>query len=90
MSNDTSEFQSGVDAIEREGDRKAAGRDRADDTASDFDAGWAAGRDDRNPDSPTSPKDSRQRVRDEYGPRTKKERAAYRDGYASGADPGVR
>ena len=43
-----SDFSKGIDTLKREAARKAAKRDRSDMTASDFDAGYRAGRDTRN------------------------------------------
>jgi hypothetical protein len=80
------DLQRGGEAIGREAARKAAGRDRSDDTASDFDAGHAAGRQASDPDSATTDKDVVERVRREYQGLNEEQRAAYRDGYASGAN----
>jgi hypothetical protein len=81
MSNN--ELKKGGAAIGKESDRKAAGRDRSDDTASDFDAGHAAGRDASDPNSRTG--DIKKKIREEYKGLNKEERDAYRDGYASGS-----
>lgn len=80
------ELQQGGEAIGKEGARKAVGRDRSDNTASDFDSGYAAGRQASDPDSPTTTKDVVDRVRNEYAGLNEEQRAAYRDGYASGSN----
>ena len=83
MSND--ELKKGVDVLGKEAARKAAGRDKSDMTASDFDAGYGAGQDASDLDSPTTAKDVVERVRREYKG-NEEERAAYREGYAAGAN----
>lgn len=80
------DFEAGREAMEKEAARKDAGRDRADDTASDFDAGWAAGREASDPNSPTTSRDVVDRVRREYRDLDAAQRAAYREGYAAGAN----
>lgn len=80
------DFDKGAEVMEQESSRKAAGRDRVDDTASDFDAGWRAGRDASDPDNQTTARDVVSRVRDDYKDLNEDQRAAYRDGYASGAN----
>ena len=64
---------------------KDAGRDASDGNADHFHAGFASGRDASNPDLPTTTKDVVDRVRREY-PGDTDGRAAYRDGYAAGAN----
>ena len=80
------DLKKGGEAMAKEAARKAAGRDKSDDTGSDFDAGWRSGREASDPDSPTTAQDVVNRVRKDYKNLNKEQRAAYRDGYASGAN----
>jgi hypothetical protein len=81
-----SELQRGGEAAAREAARRAAGRDRSDETASDFDDGYVAGRAASDPESNASSQDVKKGITDKYKGLNEDERAAFRDGYAAGAN----